>query len=117
MGDAATKIQTKPKSSAPDPTAPVEMYYWTLPNGQHFGNSNNRMAMVGGSFSDGEGTSGEVTAITMYAGIGTLIEVQPLRIERVGELPPKRYVAVLGIGHGAVLTDEKRDEMKARGGL
>ena len=110
------KLPVKPKQSSPDPTAPVQMYYWTLPNGQCFGNSTNRMAMVGGSFADGEGTSGEVTAITMYAGLGTLIEVQPLKLGNA-DAPPKKYVAVLGIGHGAVLTDEKRTELKARGKL
>ena len=115
MGEPATKLPTKPKQSAPDPTKPIAMYYWALPIGQKFGNSANNLAMVGGSVHDGEGTSGEVTDITLYPGGVVIIEVQPMNLQQVGERPPKQYVPVLGIGHGSAMWDAKLEELMARG--
>lgn len=120
MGEPA-KVTKLPTQERPDLSKPVSLYYWTLPNGQHFGNSTNRMAMVGGQFQDGEGTSGKVTEILFYPSGALLIEVQPHALVGVKDpddaLIPKKYVLCMGTSHGAMLAEDTAAALRKAGRL
>ena len=111
---AVEKLPTKSADKA-DPSKPVLMYYWSLPNGQTFGNGTQRIVMAGGEFRDGEMTSGKVTEITLYPNGMVRVEVQPMQLSSKDALPPKRYVFVNGLGHGSALSESQLEEFMASG--
>jgi len=118
MGEPAKVV--KITSEKPSLDKPLSLFYWSLPNGQYFGNSTNRLAQVGNQFQDGLRTSGKITEILMYPVSGVvMIEVQPFAMTGVNnpnqELPPKQYVLCTAANHGSVLTAENIEEMKKRG--
>lgn len=103
------------KSTVPDTSKPVPMYYWALQNGQNFGNGTQRIAMTGGDFRDGEHTSGKITEVVRLPDGGIRIEVQPMQLSQADQLPPKKYVFVQGIGHGSALSEAQAEEFAKTG--
>lgn len=103
------------KTTVPDTSKPVPMYYWALPNGQTFGNGTQRIAMTGGEFRDGEMTSGKIMEIVRLSDGGIRIEVQPMQLSPVDQMPPRKHVFIQGLGHGSALSEQQAEEFAKTG--
>lgn len=103
MSNAAKKLEAVPPKVAPDGTKPIPCDMWFAP--AYLGTSVNKVAKVGGDFTDGMGTSGRVLSIVHYPTGATIVEVitgwLPNRLpnEQQGQ---SHYIVITG-GHGKVL--------------
>lgn len=105
MAEPARKLE--PVVSAPDGSKPLKMRWWKA-TGITIGVRPEATIMLGGTWSDGTGTTGQVESITLYPGGNVVIELVPEWNRDFGfEKPTERRYGVVYGGHGVVDGDWK----------
>lgn len=105
MAEAVRKLE--PVAQAPDGSKPLKMRWWKC-TGTMIGVRPESLIMIGGTWSDGTGTTGAVESITLYPGGNVVVEIIPNTDwdPHGGQPKPsdRRYGVVFG-GHGMVEGD------------
>ena len=100
MAEPARKLE--PIATLPDGTKPLKMRWWKA-TGIMIGVRPEATIMLGGTWSAGTGTTGQVEEITLYPGGNVVVTIVPEWANNYGvPMPTERRYGVVYGGHGVV---------------